>query len=118
LIPVNEEVSATSLGNVLGGKAELALHHRLETFDDILFVFLRIEPLGGGGQYEDDIPVEPHFELAEIERHRLDASRVVILSRLEGVRLAADESVEALARGLQAGELAEDWFTLIPETLP
>jgi len=118
LVPVVEEVSAISIGNALGAKPQLALHHRLGTFGGILFVHLQVDPTGGERRFVEDISLEPHFELKERERFRLDRYREIVLSELIAVKFAPGEADRLDLAPLGEVDLSKEWFELMPLTLP
>lgn len=117
LAAVVENVSAISLGRAIRGKAELALHQELRTFNEIYFIHLQVADDAVEGGYREDIPLETHFNLEAIEQFDLDSERRVQLSRLKEVRFSPDE-VRLPVELLEGKNLRMDWFQVMPALLP
>lgn len=114
LAAVVEEVSAISIDRALRGKAQLDFLLQMRVFDAIYV--LHLQERISEALYRDVEPLESHFQLDGLELFPLDASKRIVLSRLQSVRLKEGERIDH--QKLKGIDMTRDWFELMPAILP
>jgi len=89
LVAIAEKASGIPLFNADRRKAEIDLHHRLGTFDEIYFVY---SPDRVGSEVPIETELREHFELSVLREADIGLGRVLRLSRLDRVKFGSDES--------------------------
>jgi len=118
LIPVIERMSGISIGDALGAKAELNFHLQLGTFNGIYFFHSRLSETTDPGDLNETLPVSENFELAVIDRYRLDPYSEVVFSKLQDVRFEDNDRREVDLSAYEGIDDPTEWLALVRTTLP
>jgi len=117
LVPLNRKVSALPVDDAVEGKARLALHRRLRTFDAMYVAY----PVVGG---EDAKPterarrIESAFELETVRRRRLALRHDYRLARVTGIDVPEEDALELGREALESARDPAARMKLVAETLP